>query len=154
MIVIPLSPSVKIARVPSPSSRVMDAPAATVQPLAATTIASGGLLLLSVSTPLAAVPGGIPPAWAQAGITRITRTTHASAKAAPNIETARPILTLLRHTNNEKYCAAKHACCASLSARRFAPRRHARASALACRQDPASPFQGSLSASRLGPSRQ
>src|SRR5829696_1874530 len=118
----------------------MDAPAATVQPLAATTIASGGLLLLSVSTPVAAVPGGIPPSWAQAGITRITRTTHASAKAAPNIETARPILTLLRHTYNEKYCAAKHACCASLSARRFAARRlaapcrHARASALACRQ--------------------
>src|SRR5215207_5538018 len=88
MIVIPLSPSVKIARVPSPSSRVMDAPAAAVHPLAATTITSGGLLLLSVSTPLAAVPGGIPPSWAPAGTTRRTRTTPNTAKTAPTRETA------------------------------------------------------------------
>src|SRR5215210_5466779 len=50
-----------MACVPSPSSRVIDAPAVTEHASAATRITSGGLLLLSVSIPFAAVPAGMPP---------------------------------------------------------------------------------------------
>src|SRR5829696_4526558 len=108
VIVIPRALSVKIARVPSPSSRVMDAPDETVQSSAATMIASGGLLL-SVSTPFAAVPGGMPPlSCAPAGSAKRIRTVHNRARTAPDKENTRRIPTLLRYITNERYCALLH----------------------------------------------
>src|SRR5215208_7675460 len=83
-------PSVKVACVPSPSSRVIDAPNETVQPVAATWTTSGGLFELLVSTSVAAVPGSIPPSSAPTGSTKKTIAKHNSAKAAPDRETAHP----------------------------------------------------------------
>src|SRR5215211_4651599 len=104
-ITMPFFPSVKVACVPSPSSRVIDAPNETVQPVAATWTTSGGSFELLVSTSVAAVPGGIPPSCAPMGSTKKTIAKHNSAKAAPDRETAHPIPVLLRHTNDERYCA-------------------------------------------------